>query len=267
MNTLTPTVTANAARQPATTRKVNRATEGCAAGDDATLGCHSTASPWRANASTGNSGTSSPATAGGGSGSSTGSSGDSEIGRGRRDARLPFDGLALAGQRKHRELRHLEPGHGWGRFRLFDRLFRRFRDRPGTTRRSAAIRRPRPGGPTQAPGTPAPRARPRLGAVPALRPALQEIPRSAGDDATLGCHSTASPWRANASTGNSGTSSPATAGGGSGSSTGSSGDSGASSSTTLSFVSALPAVSGSGVKAARGRGNSVSSAASASTSS
>ena len=90
---------------------------------------------------------------------------------------------------------------------------------------------------------------------------------AAGDDATLGCHSTASPWRANASTGNSGTSSPATAGGGSGSSTGSSGDSGASSSTTLSFVSALPAVSGSGVKAARGRGNSVSSAASASTSS
>src|SRR5436309_15766133 len=75
MNTLTPTVTANAARQPATTRKVNRATEGCAAGDDATLGCHSTASPWRANASTGNSGTSSPATAGGGSGASTGSSG------------------------------------------------------------------------------------------------------------------------------------------------------------------------------------------------
>src|SRR5215472_5747029 len=79
MKTLTPAVTANAARQLETTKNVNRATEACEAADDPALGCHSTASSRSLMAGKGNSGTSRTAMVEGDSGSSTGSAGDSSV--------------------------------------------------------------------------------------------------------------------------------------------------------------------------------------------
>src|SRR5215472_17766105 len=79
MKTLTPAVTANAARQLETTKNVNRATEACEAGEELLLGCHSTPSSRSVMAGKGNSGTSRTAIVEGDAGSSTGSVGDSSV--------------------------------------------------------------------------------------------------------------------------------------------------------------------------------------------